>query len=199
MKSNEKYANSLMDAIGKIDDKYIVEAQYYTPKKRLPSYVRGAIGLAASLLIVMTAVIPLYLFGRIGKNTATDSRKAGLALRAEMYSALMNSTAKSYTEPPETDGAALVWQTEGDMEYHVIPIDDRDGIMIMSAIGKPVAEPEKNGVRIWVVNEEGLYMTPELIRSDGNTDVKAFDYLPELQITDGTASLILNIVKEKEK
>ena len=87
-----KYADSLIDAVVQIEDKYIYEAQSYAPKKRLPAYVKGAIGLAASLLIVISAFVPLYLFSEV-RGGARSSKGEHMTLQAKMYSALINSTA----------------------------------------------------------------------------------------------------------
>ena len=200
MSGREKYADSLMDALGKIDDKYINEAQIYTPKRKMPVYLKAAIGVAASFLLVFTAVIPIFLSIIGGKgNSVTNSSPGRVTLQARMYSALINSGTEAYETLPDIDGAALVWQTEADKEYHVIKINSYDTAKIMSASGEPVRTPEDNGVKIWVVTGEGLYMSPELKKSNGNTDVKVFDYSQELLITDKTAQTILNILKENEK
>ena len=199
MSGREKYADSLMDALGNIDDKYINEAQNYKFKRKTPAYIKAAIGIAASLLLVFSAIIPVFL-SSVGKgNSATNSEAGRVTLQARMYSALINTNTQSYKTLPEIDGAALVWQTEENMEYHVIPINSRDSAKIMSSGGEPVKTPEDNGVKIWVVTGDGLYMSPELKKSNGNTDIKVFDYSQELLITDKTAQTILNILKENEK
>ena len=190
-----KYADSLIDAVGQIEDKYIYEAQSYAPKKRLPAYVKGAIGLAASLLIVISAFVPLYLFSQV-RGGANSSKGEHMTLQAQMYSALINSSAASFKELPEIDGAALVWQDQSDMGYRVVHISAAESKSILSARGKPVSNPENTGVKLWVLTEDGVYMTPELKKSNGNTDIKAFDYLPEVQITDAAAKTIISIVKE---
>ena len=57
MTDKEKYTQNLMDAVGGIDDKYVYEAQNYTPKKRMPGYVAAIIAAAASMVLIIGAAV----------------------------------------------------------------------------------------------------------------------------------------------
>ena len=50
--NRKEYADRMMDAVGKIDDGYIYEAQTYRAKKKTPGYVKAAIGLSVHLFAV---------------------------------------------------------------------------------------------------------------------------------------------------
>ncbi len=194
--NRKEYADRLMDAVGKIDDVYIYEAQTYRAKRKTPGYVKAAIGLSATLLIIISFAFPVLL-SRLRKGGMMNDDTRPVSVRNQMYATLLNSGVSSYKELPEIDGAALVWQNESDMEYRVIPLNDDETDVIMSGKGEPAGDATDNGVKIWVVTSDGLYMTPELKKSDGNTDIKAFDYDPELIIPDAAAKAILKIVKEE--
>ena len=193
----QEYADRLMDVIGNIDDKYINEAQSYKAKKRMPGYVKAAIGLAASLMLIFTVSFPMMLSVLSDMRKGNSSPSASPAEQRQVYDVLMNSSLQAYDTVPETDGAAIIWRYED--EYRIVPVSKTETAELLSNTGVQKNASEDKGVRIWIRTDDGLYVSPELKPSAGNTDCMIFEYSPEIQINEKTAKAIIKIVEEKEK
>ena len=193
----QEYADRLMDAVGRIDDKYINEAQSYKAKKRMPGYVKAAIGLAASLMLIFTVSFPMMLSVLSDMRKGSSSPSASPAEQRQVYDVLMNSSLQAYDTVPETDGAAIIWRYED--EYRIVPVSKTETAELLSNTGVQKNASEDKGVRIWIRTDDGLYVSPELKPSAGNTDCMIFEYSPEIQINEKTAKAIIKIVEEKEK
>ena len=179
MTDKERYADIIVDSIGEIDDKYINEAQTYTRAFRMPGYVKAAIAMAASLLLIVGLMLPLAVIGGIGKRSGSAAPDKSNA----SYSTMMYD--------------ALIWQT-ADNAYHTVPLDEKTAEMIYQSAEAPLRTGESY-VKIWIRTSDGDYFSPELKRSRGNVDRTVFDYSPEISVDENTAETILAVLKEDKK
>ncbi len=197
MTDKERYADIIVDSIGEIDDKYINEAQTYTRAFRMPGYVKAAIAMAASLLLIVGLMLPLAVIGGIGKRSGSAAPdKSSASYSTMMYDALKNTDREKYESVPD-GGAALIWQT-ADNTYHTVPLDEKTAEIIYQSAEAPLRTGESD-VKIWIRTSDGDYFSPELKRSRGNVDRTVFDYSPEISVDENTAKTILAVLKEDEK
>jgi hypothetical protein len=194
--NRKEYADRLMDAVGKISDRYINEAQNYRARKRMPGYLKAAIALAASLMLIFTASLP-YLASVILNSGKGNSSAVSSESDSRVYDVLMNSSLQAYDTVPETDGAAIIWRYED--EYRIVPVSKTQTAELLSNAGVSKSVSEDKGLRIWIRTDDGLYMSPELKPSAGNTDCALFEYSPEIQINEKTAKAIIRILEENGK
>lgn len=199
MTDKEKYTAVLMDAVGKIDDRFVYEAQNYIPKKRVPGYVKAIIAAAASFILIIGVTLPglfIALTRIAGNSTAV---KSDLTAAQRLSTSLIEASAAEYESVPKNIGAALIWQTDPEGKYSVLPISGDKAEAVISSIGKGGAPAsEDDGVRIWIRTENGEYVSPELKYSPGNTECAVFGYMPEITVSDNAAYLIGKILKERK-
>lgn len=194
MTDKEKYVNKIMDAVGEIDEKYVYEAQNYTPKKRIPAYIIAPIAAAASFLLIIGLSFPFavsMLTRYVNKNDSARSDDISLVQRFE------NASVYSYETLPDIDGAALVWYTQ-ESGYSYIPISETKAVNVISCIGKDSKPAEgDDGLSIWIKTEKGEFVSPELKETPGNVGCAVFRYMPEITVSDSASSLIEGILKER--
>lgn len=199
MTDKEKYAKKLMDTVGEIDDKYVYEAQNYTPKKRMPGYVKAIVAAAASAILMIGAALPLTFLslsalikGGSAQNDAEDA-----APLYQMTQSMSKAEAKAYESLPEISGAALVWRTTGG-GYSFVSISESKAETLIASIGEDGEKPAADdGISVWIRTEKGEYISPELKRSPGNVDRVPFEYMPETAVSDGVARMITDIINER--
>ena len=199
MTDKEKYTQKLMDAVGGIDDKYVYEAQNYTPKKRMPGYVAAIIAAAASMFLIIGAALPLTFFSLSAmiKSGNAQNDAEDTAPLYQMTQSMSKAEAKAYESLPEISGAALVWRT-ADSGYSFVPISESKAETLIASIGEGGEKPaEDDGISVWIRTEKGEYISPELKRSPGNVDCAVFEYSPEIAISDKAARMITDIINER--
>ena len=199
MTDKEKYTQTLMDAVGGIDDKYVYEAQNYTPKKRMPGYVAAIIAAAASMFLIIGAALPLTFFSVMMRaksgNMHSDTQNA--APQYQMEQSFSQAEAQEYDSLPQINGAALVWRT-AERGYSFVPISEDTAEKLIASIGEGGEKPaEDDGISVWIRTEKGEYISPELKRSPGNVDCAVFEYSPEIAISDEAARMIAKIINER--
>ena len=197
MTDKEKYADIIVDNIGKIDEKYIYEAQTFTPRLRMPGYVKAAVAMAASLLLIISVMFPLAVVSRMrgAGNTAPSGKKdIPVSYSDMMFDALANTADKGYVTVPD-GGAAVVWRTSDNL-YHTAALDGKDADSILKNTREENYSGENTGVKIWIRTDNGDYFSPELKRSFGNIDRAVFDYSPEISVDGKTAEIIYKALKE---
>lgn len=195
MTDKEKYVNKIMDAVGEIDEKYVYEAQNYTPKKRIPAYIIAPIAAAACFLLIIGLSFPVavsVLIRRGNSKTGPDlSEDISLAQRFE------EASVYRYETLPDIDGAALVWYTQ-ESGYSYIPISETKAVNVISCIGKDSKPAEEDDeLSIWIKTEKGEFISPELKKTPGNVGCAVFRYMPEITVSDSASSLIEGILKER--
>ena len=104
MTDKEKYAKKLMDTVGEIDDKYVYEAQNYTPKKRMPGYIKAIIAAAASAVIIIGAAVPLTFFSVMMRNKSGnmhDNTEEDAPPQYKMTQSMSRADVKAYDTLPD--------------------------------------------------------------------------------------------------
>ncbi len=197
MTDKEKYAQKLMDAVGEIDEKYIYEAQNYTPKKRMPGYIAAIIAAAASMFLIISLSFPLMLSLLMRRgNNATDFESVTPIY--QMEHSMSKADVKTYATLPKMTGAALIWRT-ADSGYSYVSISEAKAERLIESIGKGSEKPvQDDGARIWIKTDNGEYVSPHLKLTPGNVDCAVFEYSPEIAISDEAAKMIANIIEERK-
>ena len=198
MTDKEKYTQKLMDAVGGIDEKYINEAQNYTPKKRMPGYVKAMIAAAASILLIFGVSVPVLFSSLMARIKSGQTAFNNAYPETPQHSISQNpSQADAYDNALKTDGAEIIWRTENE-GYRSVSISEEKAEAIIQSIGTNGEPPEKDdGLRIWIKTGDGLYISPQLKRSPGNTNCAIFEYSPEIAISDKAANMISDIINER--
>ncbi|MBQ7700123.1 MAG: hypothetical protein IJT49_07260 [Clostridia bacterium] len=196
MTDKEKYAKKLMDTVGEIDDKYVYEAQNYTPKKRMPGYIKAIIAAAASVFLIVSVSFPVMV-GVLLRKGNYSSNDVNVTPAYQMEQSMSKSDAETYKTLPKMTGAALIWRTAGG-GYSCVPISEAKAESIIESIGEGGEKPvQDDGTRIWIRTDNGEFVSPHLKRSPGNVDCAVFEYSPETAISDEAARMIAKIINER--
>ena len=165
------YADALIDAVGGIDDRLITEAAEY--KRKTPGYVKTAIGLAASLLVLSTAMLPLIMRGGRG---GYDRLTVASLLGASPYTTV--SSVAVVGEP------RIIWKYDGEDVYHEITVTLHEAVLLMNESGKGERTvSDTDPFRLWVTDGSGSFVTPYLSMTDGNVGCTVFDYGEEYTLS----------------
>ncbi len=201
MTDKEKYTNRLMDAVGNIDEKYIYEAQNYTPKKRMPGYIKAIIAAAASAVIMIGSAVPLTFFSVMMRNKSGnmhDNTEEDAPPLYKMTQSMSRADVKTYDTLPDIKGAAVIWHTDED-GYGYVSISESKAESLIESMGTDGENTaEDDGISVWIRTQNGEYISPELKRSPGNVDCAVFEYSPEIAISDEAAKMIANIIEERK-
>ena len=199
MTDKEKYTNRLMDAVGNIDEEYIYEAQNYTPKKRMPGYIKAIIAAAASAVIMIGSAVPLTFFSVMMRNKSGNmhDNAEDAPPQYKMTQSMSRADVKTYDTLPDLKGAAVIWHTDED-GYSYVSISESKAESLIESMGTDGEKTaEDDGISVWIRTQNGEYISPELKRSPGNVDRVPFEYMPETAVSDGAARMITDIINER--
>lgn len=187
MTDKKAYADALMDAVGRIDDDLITEAASY--KRKTPGYLKAAIGMAASFLILFTVMIPVLV-----RTLPRGSQSAAPSGLLDVLSSAGSATVSS-VEP--VGQPRIIWQVDGEDVYHVINVSGSVASALSAQSGKGTRSDggEEYGFRLWVTDGSGRFVTPQLSASDGNVGCTVFDYGEEYEFSPQAERIIKEAVK----
>lgn len=201
MDKKEK-ATYLLYELNNIDDRFLEDALHYPAAKRRGKR-SGLIALVCAALIAAMILLPL---GGIAGLTAFI---VGLGVQkgeepkpdAPQQGGAAEDLSEVFTSPDMKlffrDTPTLIWQEEGEEEYHALPLTTEEFYHIerLSAssvkIGEESADSEK---KIWICDGKGFVKTPYLEDTPGNLYYATlFDYDPEMILSDELEDYLENL------
>ena len=187
MTDKKAYADALMDAVGRIDDDLITEAASY--KRKTPGYLKAAIGMAASFLILFTVMIPVLV--------RTLPRGSQSAAPSGLPGVLASAVASTVSSVEPVGQPRIIWQLDGEDVYHVINVSGSVASALSAQSGKGTRSDggEEYGFRLWVTDGSGRFVTPQLSASDGNVGCTVFDYGEEYELSPQAERIIKEAVR----
>ena len=200
-----KYADLLLDGIGLIDDRFIYEAE--TPykargKRGFVRMLRGLIVATASLTIVLSISVSIFLVGMLAPKKSEDDgfdgdggftadAEVSYATLSESFAGLRSSTEDLRVSADSVDlfGAPkIIWKYSGEADYRVKEISNSELERITGLIskdkGKKVESDSGSGVLegVWIAMGDGRVFTPCLEVTAGNVGYgEIFDYNVEYE------------------
>lgn len=201
MDKKEK-ATYLLYELNNIDDRLLEDALLYPAVKRRGKRSR-LIALVCAALIAAMILLPLgglagltaFIVGlgvQKGEDPKPDAPQQGGA--AEDLSEVFTSPDRDLFF---RDTPTLIWQEEGEEEYHALPLTTEEfcRIELLSSssvkIGEERADSEK---KIWICDGKGFVKTPYLEDTPGNLYYATlFDYDPEMILSDEFEDYLENL------
>ena len=219
MKDNKKKTEYLLDGIGGIDDKFLLEAESYKAKRksRVPlSAIAACLVVCLTAAIIMTANVGVF-DNASGKSEDVMENEPDKEM-AETGASVDNST-ETYSEldliflsciekyqdysalgelPAENGKTYIIWQyTESGRIFISRPLDSSE----LEALDKYFGEGEPVGDRspshkfnVWILKSDGVIVSPYLMESAGNVGNSLFEYEAELIPCEEFISLIEEIL-----
>lgn len=156
-------------AIGQIDEAFVAEALTYKKKRNIKPLL-GVVGAAAAVVIAFTLMWP-----EVPPQTDAPST----TVTVDMH---------------DGKGKLVIQDEEGEIVFVTLTLDETERLMAAaSEVGEPAAED--TGKRIWVCDEHGRAVSPELYPSEGNVGYGVlFDYIPECTPGEEFTALMNEIV-----
>lgn len=214
MANDRKRPDDLIDAVGRIDDRFIHEAQNVTPftfaglrhKKRRLIPVLAAAALCCALLLAGTLLI---LQQPSGKDQPPDNDHASSVGNSgdRLQISLLSLTAEEIAHHQiDGDGlfldgkCRLVW-SYGDGSYYAVSVTDSYDLRRLGAYLTdpdsivPADEAEDNGLRFWICTGDGLSATPYLLYGAWGVG-NLFDYNPESAPSSDFASFLISLIQK---
>ena len=211
--SNRKQlgAERLFDAMGMIDDVLITEAQTpsFTKEKQARHRRFYAVLTACACLVIAVGLLWRGLWNvLLAENdasapaeTVTNTDKETPVPMVQALERLSESPRTKVASEEELalfDGVAkLIWQMEGEEEYHVISVTSASQARRMQSFlnaGRDTFTPEDAetvGCSVWFSYGDGRVVSPYLKSSEGNVGYgEVFAYSPEVEPHDELIRLI---------
>lgn len=195
MKHNkEEAAAFLLDELGGIDERYVLEARAYR-RGGLSGGIKAliSIGSVAAALVFLTfslVIINVLIGGRSGG-------KAALELDGVLDATSAQSTDEITDEMFFSGQALLVWQKADEQTYYTAPVDSSQLRSLSEGLGHGGAysDSEQPAAKLWLLMGDGTVVSPYLKTSPGNVGYGClFDYNAEITPSSSTVSLINQIL-----
>ncbi len=213
-------AELLLEALGKIEDRFIAEAENITPARRRAGLPQRVLIIAATILlsvgILVSSVMAASFIGGILANK--NGEEPSLNDMTERYSSIeeqMLALRKS-TEGKKTDAenisfsdgyAKIIWKYADEEEYRACNIKGEDAQELAQLLSgrKGFEEIDKSEEAeetcelegIWINFGDGYVHSPCLKETKGNVGYgEVFEYEPELEPTQEFIDLVRNAIKD---
>lgn len=203
-------AEALLDAIGEIDDSYLVGAVAY--KKRRRSLAKVLV-IAATLILTMAilfstvigaSVVGLFmLLNDPPQNSEEQDEQPMDDKLSFLMVGLSDSSRFTFCEserdiPYANGNAYIVWQYEGEDGYYMsdeLSGSEVDALKSRIGRGKQVGDGSPTlRCKVWLLLEDGRVISPYLKASAGNTSNAIFDYEAEIIPDDALVDQISDIL-----
>lgn len=204
MNKNAK-AGLLFDAIGDLDDKYIVEAVSRPAARKRASGIRRAFLIAAAALfsVVLTVAVPLSVRNSIKEREPDDVSE--IIRLEDCFEKYRGNNGFAVTGDPQFSAktSRIVWQYDGDDGYYSMSVRGEELAKLSDLMDNSTAIPGSGNekavsVKVWFVDPAGYVVSPYLRKGGGNIYVRElFDYDPEVVPSDEMVKLISDLFEAK--
>ena len=205
-----KKGSILMDAIGKIDDRFIAEAEYHVSVNRNHVKKRMLVALVLVLTFAFTLTLFIGIANIFGEKNSNESVGPDINNDRTLDGVLtaMRDETDSFVASLDGDmlpdgNSYIIWRYSGEADYRVCRIDTSYSQKISEAFRKKenfkrVGRDYKETTieEFWICFGDGIVYTPYLEDSTGNIGIGfTFDYEPELEPSENFAALIEEAIR----
>ena len=221
MMDKKDKAERLLDSIGNIDDSLIDEAIGYKAARRVNLYRFGLMAACIALVFVIAVASPLLRkLAEVGNGGAqggennngvvenTDKNEGNEGEvgndRLGTYMLSIRDSLEGYDVYPSAENlsyvgqTSLVWRYADSDEVYVATLSSKQLGELMDAMGsgKEVGEssPELD-CYVWIVDGQGVVVSPYLKDNAGNAGCEVFDYEAEIIPDDDFVDCVSEILK----
>ena len=199
-------AERLFDAIGDMDDRFILEAESPYVRRSGVIWFRALLIGAASIALALSVTVGVFVVGMMGKGQGEAENDAdnlqdnmqesmeesvGGATLSARLSSVRAQTADDVTKESDIDlfdgTPKVIWKYSDEELFRTKAISDDEYQRLTGLItknkGERVDDPSDNSLEgVWIASGDGLVISPCLEQTAGNVGYgEIFDYVPEYE------------------